>query len=218
MKLRILCTVSTRLSLYACRYQIWNNNESDIHFIGSGYQRRRCQVQRNVAITLYLTLHFWAYFRANYYFLIFENCIKVNDFFFITFQIEMFKSYWTSMLDKKRGSTGTVSCNSKVNLALRSWKHNNCMKGLTLSRWSATVHTLLAKSLDAQRMWVPFESKSIDMTAALLPMRLPFGSHWPITRNDVPYYTPVEVILMMISRCYLNENKISNCGCWWRVN
>jgi hypothetical protein len=41
------------------------------------------------------------------------------------------------------------------------------------------VHTRLAKSLEAPRIRVPVESKSTDITPALLPTSIPLLSHCP---------------------------------------
>ncbi|KAI4503346.1 hypothetical protein M0802_001568 [Mischocyttarus mexicanus] len=53
---------------------------------------------------------------------------------------------------------------------------------LTLTRRSLRVHTLLAKSLEAPRMRVPVESKSTDITPALLPTSTPLHSDVPETK------------------------------------
>ena len=45
-----------------------------------------------------------------------------------------------------------------------------------LSLQSSTVHTRLAKSLLAPRMMLPVVSKSNDITAALLPVKVDFNS------------------------------------------
>jgi hypothetical protein len=61
----------------------------------------------------------------------------------------------------------------------KGWKGKKKESKLTLNRWSATVHTRLAKSLDAPRIIVPVESKSTDITPALLPTSIPLLSYCP---------------------------------------
>lgn len=62
--------------------------------------------------------------------------------------------------------------------------HNEChIYILTLSRWSFTVQTRDAKSLDAATIWVPVLSNSTDITPALLPMSIPLHSAIPVVRK-----------------------------------
>lgn len=56
---------------------------------------------------------------------------------------------------------------------------------LTLSRWSATVQTLDAKSFEAQMMCVQLESKSTDMTPWLQPTSIPLLSAIPERNNKL---------------------------------
>lgn len=50
---------------------------------------------------------------------------------------------------------------------------------LTLKRWSATVHTRLAWSLQEASIIVPVESNSTELMPALLPTKTPRDSHVP---------------------------------------
>lgn len=54
---------------------------------------------------------------------------------------------------------------------------------LTLNLWSATVHTRLAKSLEAPTMYAPVESKSTDMTPAFEPTNVPLFSTIPVRKG-----------------------------------
>lgn len=71
----------------------------------------------------------------------------------------------------------------------RSFLNHWLYSSLTLNLWSPTVHTRLAKSLEAPTIYTPVASKSTDITPAFEPTNVPLLSTTP--ENAVLCYTNV---------------------------